>query len=191
VKAIRSTSCKSDTVKAKQIYKPYPLPTSILNPKMALFEALMLPIRATQFLFSIIVLGVLAYASHDWAWSWSPSSINFLIFTSVWTLLALVYLVLSPIHYKPAAHKYGILAVEAVTMIFWFAGFIALASYLNDVNCGRAHWGPCRAAIAGDVFAAFEWLLFTFTTVLAALHCFRTRNSHSTKHDPAMEVQGV
>jgi hypothetical protein len=100
-------------------------------------------------------------ASSDWAWWWSPSQINFLIFTSVWTILALVYLIIAPARYPAAAHKFGILAAEVLTMLFWFAGFIALAVLLTDVGCsagGAGHWwGPCRAAIAGDVFAAFEW----------------------------------
>ena len=100
-------------------------------------------------------------ASSDWAWWWSPSQINFLIFTSVWTLLALIYLIIAPARYPTAAHKFGILAAEVLTMLFWFAGFIALAVLLTDVGCsagGAGHWwGPCRAAIAGDVFAAFEW----------------------------------
>ena|SRR6187402_2324753 len=103
---------------------------------------------------------ILSAAANDWAYYWSPSQINFLIFTSVWTLLALIYLILAPARYPTAAHKFGILAAEAVTMLFWFAGFIALAVLLTDVGCsarsGR-YWGPCRAAIAGDVFAAFEW----------------------------------
>jgi hypothetical protein len=99
-------------------------------------------------------------AANDWAWYWSPSQINFLIFTSVWTLLALAYLIITPGRFPTAAHKYGILAAEAVTMLFWFADFIALAVLLTNAGCsahsGR-YWGPCRAAIAGDVFAAFEW----------------------------------
>lgn len=53
----------------------------------------------------------------------------------------------------------GILATEAITMIFWFAGFIALANLLNDFEGGCGKWGPCSAAIAGDVFAAFEWFV--------------------------------
>ncbi|PMD15512.1 hypothetical protein NA56DRAFT_634713 [Hyaloscypha hepaticicola] len=156
------------------------------------FAAFMLPIRAIQGLFAVIVLGLLAYSSSDWAWWWSPSQINFLIFTSVWTILALVYLIIAPARYPTAAHKFGILAAEVLTMLFWFAGFIALAVLLTDVGCsagGAGHWwGPCRAAIAGDVFAAFEWLLFSATTLMAALHCWRTRGERSGKHDPAMEV---
>jgi len=78
-----------------------------------------------------------------------------MIFTSVWTLLVLIYLILAPLRFAHLAHKYGILAAEAVTMIFWFAGFIALAVLLTDIGCRRGN--VCGAAIAGDVFAAFEW----------------------------------
>ncbi|KAI9051707.1 hypothetical protein LZ554_004747 [Drepanopeziza brunnea f. sp. 'monogermtubi'] len=154
------------------------------------YSILILPIRAIQAVFSLIVLGVLAYAANHWGGS-SPSSVNFLIFTSVWTLLALIYLILAPARFPAYAHKYGILGAEFVTMIFWFAGFIALADHLSDVRCGSyagRHWGPCRAAIAGDVFAAFEWVLFAVTTTIAALHAWKTRNDRSTKSDPAMEV---
>jgi len=41
-------------------------------------------------------------------------------------------------------------------MLFWFAGFIALAVLLTDIGCGTRR-GVCAAATAGDVFAAFEW----------------------------------
>jgi hypothetical protein len=133
-------------------------------------------------------------AANDWAWYWSPSQVNFLIFTSVWTLLAVAYLIIAPMRFQKAAHKFGILAAETITMLFWFAGFIALAVLLTDIDC-TAHtgkyWGPCRASIAGDVFAAFEWLLFSATTIIAAMHCYNTRNDRSGKHDPALEVHHV
>ena len=41
-------------------------------------------------------------------------------------------------------------------MLFWFAGFIALAVLLTDIGCGSRN-GVCAASVAGDVFAAFEW----------------------------------
>jgi len=145
------------------------------------------PLRAVQLLFTIIILGLMAYVVNDWSWAWSPSQANFLLFCSVWTILALLYLILTPTHYPTAAHKFGILAADALTMIFWFAGFIAMAVLLTDVGCGR-YWGVCRAAEAATVFAAFEWLLFAATTLMATLHVWRTRNSSSPKHDPNMEV---
>jgi len=103
----------------------------------------------------IVPLTRIKQAANDWSLWWSPSSVNFLIFTSVWTILALVYLIVTPGRFPTLAHKYGILAAEAVTMLFWFAGFVALASLLGDINCRAGN--VCGTSIAGDVFAAFEW----------------------------------
>ena len=53
------------------------------------------------------------------------------------------------------AHKFGILAVEIVTAIFWFAGWIALAALLGAI--GIRHWTPGQVAAAAVTFAAIEW----------------------------------
>ncbi|KAI9871293.1 MAG: hypothetical protein M1830_008989 [Pleopsidium flavum] len=110
-----------------------------------------LPLRAIQALFALIVLGLTAYVAHwyrdDTVYA-SPSQVNFLIFTSLWTLLALAYLTLTPWLAPRASHKFAILAVEALTMLFWFAGFIALAVFVSRLLvCGghdliRCHIGP-------------------------------------------------
>ncbi|MCJ1232099.1 hypothetical protein MMC14_000048 [Varicellaria rhodocarpa] len=118
----------------------------------------MLPLRATQLLFAIISLGLDAsfanwYNTHR-AMA-SPSQVNFLVFTSVWTILATVYLTLTPMYMPRAAHKFAILAIEAITMIFWFAGFIALAVFISGLLlCSGT---ACKIAQAGTVFGAFEW----------------------------------
>jgi hypothetical protein len=69
-------------------------------------------------------------------------------------MLALAYLIVAPARFPQAAHKFGILAAESVTMIFWFAGFIALAAFLGNRVC---FGNVCNAAKAGVAFAAFEW----------------------------------
>ncbi|KAJ9641827.1 hypothetical protein H2199_005040 [Coniosporium tulheliwenetii] len=102
-----------------------------------------LPLRILQALFALIV---------------------FLLFTSIWTLLALIYLIVAPARFPQYAHKFGILGVEAVTMLFWFAGFIAAAVWVDS------------------------WLLFTATTAMAALHVWRTRNTQNKNMDPNMAV---
>jgi hypothetical protein len=116
-----------------------------------------LPLRVTQASMAFIVLVLAAYVSNHWTWggTWSPSSVNFLIFCAAWTLLALVYLVLAPLRFPGAAHKFAILAVEVVTTIFWFAGWVSLASLLGDIGLGR--WAVGHTATAACVFAAFEW----------------------------------
>jgi hypothetical protein len=84
----------------------------------------------------------------------SPSEINFLIFTSLWTLLALIYLTLTSWKLERFAHPWIITGVESLTMLFWFAGFIAAAVFLSDLITCAGH--ACSAAKAATVFAAFE-----------------------------------
>lgn len=118
-----------------------------------------LALRVVQFIFSIIVLGLEAYVAHWWNKYYhasSPSQINFLIFCAIWTLLALVFLIIVPLRFggRIAYEKYVILGVEALTMLFWFAGFVALAVFLS----GRVCYGQvCNCAKAGAAFGAFAW----------------------------------
>ncbi|KAL9031642.1 MAG: hypothetical protein Q9196_000356 [Gyalolechia fulgens] len=140
-------------------------------------ELIPLALRALQLLFAIILLGINAYLVSEFFDS--PSRINFMLFNSVWTLFpALPYLALGP-RFLPlsANNKIIHLAVDALTALFWFAGFIALAVWYDDLfYCpGKI----CRTIVASCVFGAFEWLLFTATTVLSALDFWRTRGSSS------------
>lgn len=128
---------------------------------MAVFDSriVVLSLRIAQAVFSIIILGLSAYVADWWSGYWhasSPGEVNFLVFCAVWTLLALLYLIVVPWRFSDTAlhHAFAILAVEAVTVIFWFAGFIALATFLSDRVCFGS---VCSAAKAADVFAAFTW----------------------------------
>lgn len=71
-------------------------------------------------------------------------------------MVALIYLVVVPWKFATtaASNKFAILGAEVLTMLFWFAGFIALAVFLSDRVCfGHV----CSAAKAATAFAAFEW----------------------------------
>jgi hypothetical protein len=131
---------------------------------------LSLPLRAVQALFAIIVLGTSGYVAHKYFDS--PSENNFLIFTSVWTLLVVAYLILSTTAMPKLGHRFIHLGAEAGTMIFWFAGFIAMAVWVSDHLRGCSG-RVCHSARAAVVFAAFEWVLWTVTTILTALKAFR------------------
>ncbi len=78
-----------------------------------------------------------------------------MVFVSVWTLLVLPYLALAPTMFSRFANKYAILALDALTMLFWFASFIALAVYRDDWGNCRGRW--CNTLTAAAVFGAFEW----------------------------------
>jgi len=152
--------------------------------------AFALPIRIAQGFLALLVLALTAYVVSNWAngW-WSPDSANFLLFCAVWTLLAVAYLVVTSLRFQnhPVGHKFGILAVEVVTAIFWFAGWVAFASLLGDLPHTQ-WWTVKRVGEAAVVFAAIEWLLFCATTIMSSLHCWRTRRDHSSKQDPNMTV---
>lgn len=139
---------------------------------------LILPLRAIQLLFNIIVLGLIGYVVEMYADS--PSQVSFILFTSIWTFIALAYLTLAPLYLTKLAHGFALLAIEILTMLFWFAGFIALAVYTAD-HCPWWSKRVCGTMKAAAAFAAFEWLLWTATTVLLALKVFRSGASSTTK----------
>jgi hypothetical protein len=124
-----------------------------------------LPVRAVQFVLSVVVLGLMAYGtflspfsfpttlhpsdfplsvSSWWSTHWrqsSPSEINYLIFAPSWSLLSLVPLLLLQLVPKfeslrdKASVKWALLGLEGLTMLFWFSGFVALAVFLSGRIC--------------------------------------------------------
>jgi Membrane-associating domain len=90
---------------------------------------------------------------------WSPDEVNFMLFNGIWTtFLALPFLILSPRIIQAAELKYALLAVDAVTMIFWFAGYIALGAWLgNWLPSSLCKFTWCRVLQAITVLGSFEW----------------------------------
>ena len=96
-----------------------------------------------------------------------------MVFVAVWTILILLYLSLAPRLMASVAHPIPMLALDALTMLFWFAGFIALAVFRHSVSevylgdyfgdvysaCGSGgvlgRW--CGELEAAAVFGGVEW----------------------------------
>lgn len=79
-----------------------------------------------------------------------------MLFVGCWTLfLAVPYLAIAPIYFPRIAHHVVMPAVDVITMIFWFAGFIALGAELPPADL--CTWSRCKAAQAATVFGSFEW----------------------------------
>ncbi|KAI1407177.1 membrane-associating domain-containing protein [Hypoxylon sp. FL1857] len=131
-------------------------------------------------IFSIIELGLTAYlASRYDGWygyyaDGSPSRVNFMVFNSVWSLLVLIYVGVTPLYLTSVFHKLAALALNAITTIFWFAGAIALAVFVGGPYDCRSN-SFCSSAEAAVAFGFFLWALFTFLTVLDALESLRSR----------------
>lgn len=91
-------------------------------------------------------------------WGVAPGEVNFNLFNGIWTgFLVVPYLVLAPIYVEAAAHPIVMAAVEALSCLFWFAGFIALAAFIGRVPAAACSGvGLCAEMQAATVFGAFE-----------------------------------
>jgi Membrane-associating domain len=79
-----------------------------------------------------------------------------MLFLGCWTsFVAVPYLGAAPIWFPRFAHHFVIPVVEVITMIFWFAGFIALGAELPHPS--YCTYSTCRALQAATVFGALEW----------------------------------
>ncbi|KAF2789597.1 hypothetical protein K505DRAFT_365478 [Melanomma pulvis-pyrius CBS 109.77] len=135
-----------------------------------------LPVRALQAVLSIVVLGLMAYVSSWWSSHWrqvSPAEVNWMIFAPVWTILALVALIVVPWKMPHIANaqlpKIGLLVLEGLTMVHWLAGFLALAVFLSDRICFGT---VCQVAKAGTAIAAFQWVAWAVTLVVSGMRVF-------------------
>jgi hypothetical protein len=135
---------------------------------------LLLPLRIAQGIFGLVVLGLSGYVAHWYdadTLTTSPPQINFLIFVPLMSILSMAYLELAPRFAPRASHPYAHFAFEIINTLFYFTGFIALATFLGRLLFCRG--SVCAAAHADAVFAAFGWLMWMGSTALLAMEIFK------------------
>lgn len=125
----------------------------------------------------------------------SPSQVNFLVFVPLWSFISIAYLELVP-KFAPrgesrpvflvgiclecnkstntilASHPWGAVAFELLNVLFYFAGFIALAVFLSKLLFCRGT--VCAVARTDTVLAAFEFALWSATSLLMVKDVFKT-----------------
>lgn len=154
-------------------------------------------IHAVLAVFLIIELGLTAYVvdifnPRGWGWGAdTPSSFSFMLFNSVWSILILFYLALTPMFAQRLYHSVVALGLLAVTTIFWFAGSIAMAAKIGVPDCHGST--PCQSAQAAVAFGFFIWAIFTGLTVMEGLAYMRSRGhaAHADTTKPAMNHYGA
>ena len=118
----------------------------------------------------------------------SISEVNFLIFVSLWTGLLTIYLAVTQLKFPHLAPAIAVLALDALTMLFWFAGFIALAVYHS--NLGECRGRVCDDLVAAIVFGAFNWYVFPYARLRLEERIYwqmlSDRQSMSFSHDVHM-----
>ncbi|RYP52341.1 hypothetical protein DL768_002452 [Monosporascus sp. mg162] len=133
--------------------------------------------------FCIVELALTAYIANSLGsvvlgYRFNLPRVNFMIFNSVWSLLVLAYVGLSPLYFPRMSHKLVATGLNCATAIFWFAGSIALAviARVGLWGGGGGAWGAATA------FGFFLWIIFTFLAVLGVLEA---RGTSSTAKTPS------
>ncbi|CAO1602311.1 hypothetical protein XANCAGTX0491_005931 [Xanthoria calcicola] len=144
---------------------------------MAIPDIINFTCRIIQPPVAIIILGYCVYLITELYLP--PPAINFLLFTSTWTIFPALPLTMFKYRLLPPYtwSKIGFLLVEVATLTFWFAGFVGLLVWRMgfDVCIGKA----CGYIIAAIAFAALEWISFCVTTIIHALEVWETRHNRS------------
>ncbi|KFY23149.1 hypothetical protein V493_06050 [Pseudogymnoascus sp. VKM F-4281 (FW-2241)] len=159
---------------------------------MAENKTLSYTLRALQLIFAIIVMGTDGYAIHVfrghtvyvhfefgnfYSYYGVPNAWGFLMFCAAWTVLIVIFHLIAGISFADRALiGYIRVAVEAVAVLSWLAGFIAVAVQISTDTCSAGK-NSCGSLKAATVFGAFEWLLFVVTAALTVMHVFNSSRS--------------
>ncbi|KPM44631.1 hypothetical protein AK830_g1896 [Neonectria ditissima] len=135
-------------------------------------------IHAILAVLLIIELGLTGYAVNT-TWD-TPATYSFMLFCSIWSILILLYLALTPLFMARVYHPMVALGLLAVTALFWFAGSIAMAVHIGVPNCHGSTF--CHSIQAAVAFGFFIWAIFTGLAVMEGLTFMRSRG-HSAHAD--------
>lgn len=109
------------------------------------------------------------------------------MFCAGWTVLIVIFHFIAGITFADSPLiRYFRVAVEAVAVLSWLAGFIAMAVQISNDTCPEDSCGLLKAA---TVFGALEWLLFMGTAALTVMLVFnssRKPRTSMTKPDAAV-----
>lgn len=101
-----------------------------------------------------------------------PSAWGFLMFCAAWSVLVVIFHLIAEMSFVDhAVIGYIHVTVEAVAVLSWLAGFIAVAVDSSTGTCSAGK-DSCGSLKAATVFGAFEWLLFMVTAALTVMLVF-------------------
>ncbi|RDW70115.1 hypothetical protein BP5796_08512 [Coleophoma crateriformis] len=161
-------------------------------------------LRALQLIFAIIVMGTDGYAIHAfrghtayvhfkfgnfYAYYGVPDAWGFLMFCAGWTVLTVIFHLIAGVRFADRALiGYLRVAVEAVAVLSWLAGFIAVAVQISTDICSAGKHS-CGSLTAATVFSGLEWLLFIVTVARTAMLVFNSsRKPKNSTTKPGVDV---
>ncbi|KAI0910969.1 membrane-associating domain-containing protein [Ustulina deusta] len=135
---------------------------------------IVLGLRVAQFTLAFVVLALSAYVVNWYkvdTMSPPPAQIGWLLFVSLFTVISVGVLEGLPRFAPRFFHPYAALCLEFSNALFYFAGFIALSTFMGRLLYCRG--SVCGAARADVVFGIFEFLLWATSTVSTSRDLFK------------------
>ncbi|OQE28758.1 hypothetical protein PENSTE_c003G08529 [Penicillium steckii] len=129
-----------------------------------------LGLRVWQFVWTLLIMSLVGNMIAE-AFAGNPSSINYTMFLSAFSMLSLIYLIPASIKPEWALHPIIMIVVDVLNCIFFFCAAIALAAKLECHSCSNMSYvlnneitngsnNPtkrCREAQATVAFLWFGW----------------------------------
>ncbi|KAK9312089.1 hypothetical protein V1522DRAFT_394626 [Lipomyces starkeyi] len=141
---------------------------------MPISEYTAAPLFFIRFAQIALAMGCLATANVSTWTSYSASYDNgayYVMTVSVWTFLTTPYLIFAPMYLSaPTFHKLVLFAIELLTNVFWFTGFIVLLAVYNNFYNGGYFECESKVAIA---IAVTNWVLFVMTSTIVGTLFYR------------------
>ncbi|KAJ5801177.1 uncharacterized protein N7518_003245 [Penicillium psychrosexuale] len=146
-----------------------------------------LGLRAWEFVFSLLVMALVGNMIAE-AFAGNPATVNYSIFTSVFSMFTLFYLVPASFNIDWSGHPLIMIIIDALNCIFFFCAAIALAAKLECHSCTNREYlinneitngshnmtKRCREAQASVAFLWFAWAGYMASVIVSA---FMARSS--------------
>ncbi|KAH7198931.1 uncharacterized protein B0J16DRAFT_315220 [Fusarium flagelliforme] len=119
-------------------------------------------------LFLVIELGLTAYCVSlldNWPGS-APSSVYFMLFNTIWSILVLAYVAAAPIYAVGIFSGIAPTVLEGITSLFWFSGSLAMAVWVRG--------GAAAGAVA---FGFMILILFLGVFIYSLITLLKTRRT--------------
>jgi len=159
-----------------------------------------LGLRAFEFFWTLLIIALVGNMIHD-AIGGNPSVVNYVMFTAVFSMLTLIYLILVDFREEMAGHPIVPKVLDGFNMLFFLIGGIAFAGYLGVHSCGNTAYITSNLVTSGSyddtkrcheaqASTAFLWFGFACYAVSFFMSLFggsgSTGFSRGIRRGPAM-----
>ncbi|KAJ5816647.1 hypothetical protein N7447_008880 [Penicillium robsamsonii] len=152
-----------------------------------------LGLRAWEFIWSLLIMALVGNMIAE-SFAGNPGTVNYAIYTSVFSMFTLFYLVPASFNLDWALHPIIMIVVDLLNCIFFFCSAIALAAKLechscsdhkylarNEITNGSHNMEKrCREAQASVAFLWFGWACY-MASVIVSLFMSRSATPSSRK----------